>query len=67
MTKHAWQLVPGVKIDEASANEVYKIACGLRALALHSELMIDREDCPEDLQKAVQDGVEAIAKIFTTE
>jgi|WetSurMetagenome_2_1015567.scaffolds.fasta_scaffold02718_3 hypothetical protein len=67
MTKHAWQLAPGVKMDEAVASEVYKIACGLKGLALHSELMIDREDCPEDLRKAVDDGVAAIAKIFTTE
>lgn len=59
-----WQLQRGIKMSEDTTIEVAKIACALKALAMFSELMINREDCPEDLRKTVDEGVAAIEKLF---
>ena len=59
-----WQLQRGVKMSEDTAAEVAKIACALKALSVFTALVIDREDCPEDLQETVQEGVTAIDKLF---
>ncbi len=62
--KNSWQLQPGVQITPESAAEVAKIACALKSLSVYAGLVIERGDCPEDLQKIVDDGVKAIGKIF---
>jgi len=59
-----WQLQPGLKLDPAIAADVAKIACALKSLSVYASLVIEREDCPEDLQQIVDDGVKAIGKIF---
>lgn len=59
-----WQLQPGVKIDENTAEEIAKIACALKSLSLYATLVLEQEDCPEDLQVLVDEGVAAINKIF---
>jgi hypothetical protein len=66
MTKKAqdWQLQRGIKMSEETAAEVAKIACALKALSMFTTLMIDREDCPKDLQQTVDEGVAAIDKLF---
>jgi hypothetical protein len=65
MTKtKQWQLQPGVKIDDATAEEIAKIACALKSLSLYTTLVLEEEDCPEDLQQVVDEGVAAIGKIF---
>lgn len=65
MTKtKQWQLQPGVKLDDKTADEVAKIACALKSLSVYASLVMDRDDCPEDLQQTVDEGVEAIGKIF---
>jgi hypothetical protein len=66
MTKKTqeWQLKQGVKMNEDVAAEVAKIACALKALSLFTALIVDRKDCPEDLQKTVEEGVAAIDKIM---
>ncbi len=67
MTKATWKLQPGIKIDDATASEMAKIACALKSLSIYAALVIDRDDCPEDLQKIVDEGVGAINKIFAEE
>ena len=64
MAENSWQLQPGVQIAPEAATEVAKIACALKSLSVYAGLVIEREDCPEDLQKIVDDGVKAIGKIF---
>lgn len=62
--KNSWQLQPGVTIAPEAAAEVAKIACALKSLSVYAGLVIEREDCPADLQQIVDDGVKAIGKIF---
>lgn len=65
MTKaKQWRLQPGVKIDDATAEEIAKIACALKSLSLYATLVLEQEDCPDDLQEVVDEGVVAIGKIF---
>lgn len=65
MTKtKQWQLRPGVKIDEKTADEVAKIACALKSLSIYASLVLEQDDSPEDLQQVVDEGVAAISKIF---
>ncbi len=66
MTKKTseWQLQRGIKMSEDTVAEVAKIACALKALSMFTTLMIDREDCPPDLQQTVDEGVAAINKLF---
>jgi hypothetical protein len=59
-----WQLQRGVKISEDAAAEVAKIACALKSLSIFTGLVLDQEDCPEDLQKTVDEGIAAIDKLF---
>lgn len=59
-----WQLQTGVKMAPEIAAEVAKIACALKSLSVYSSLVIEREDCPADLQQIVDDGVKSIGKIF---
>lgn len=68
MTKNkTWQLQPGVKLDDQTAEEVAKIACALKSLSLYASLMLEQEDCPDDLQAVVDEGIAAMSKIFATE
>ncbi|MEW5770474.1 MAG: hypothetical protein AB1831_08945 [Pseudomonadota bacterium] len=62
--KKNWQLQPGVNISPELADEVAKIACALKSLSAYTTFVIEREDCPDELQKIVEDGLDAMAKIF---
>ncbi|HZV55894.1 MAG TPA: hypothetical protein VFF82_13240 [Rhodocyclaceae bacterium] len=66
MTKkpQQWQLQRGVKMSEDAATEVAKIACALKSLSVYTSLVLDQDDCPEDLQQMVDEGVTAIDKLF---
>lgn len=59
-----WQLQRGVKISEDAAAEVAKIACALKSLSIFTGLVLSQEDCPEDLQQTVDEGIAAIDKLF---
>lgn len=59
-----WQFQPGVKMDDQTAEQVAKIACALKSLSIYAGLVIEREDCPDDLQQLVDEGVAAIGKVF---
>jgi hypothetical protein len=62
--KKNWQLQPGVNISPELADEVAKVACALKSLSAYTTFAMEREDCPEDLQKIVEEGLDAMAKIF---
>lgn len=59
-----WQLQRGVKMSEDAAAEVAKIACALKSLSVYTTLVLDQDDCPEDLQRTVDEGIAAIDKVF---
>jgi len=59
-----WELQDGVKMDPATASEVAKIACALKSLSAYTALAMESEDAPDDLQTIVDEGLEAMTKIF---
>lgn len=62
--KKNWKLQPGVNLSPEVVDEVAKIACALKSLSAYTTFAMEREDCPEDLQQLVDDGLEAMARIF---
>lgn len=62
--KKNWQLQPGVNISPELADEVAKVACALKSLSAYTTFAMEREDCPDDLQQIVEEGLDAMAKIF---
>jgi hypothetical protein len=62
--KKNWKLQPGVSLTPEVVDDVAKIACALKSLSAYTTLAVEREDCPEDLQQLVDDGLEAMARIF---
>lgn len=59
-----WILREDVKMDAATAGEVAKIACALKSLSAYTSLAMESEDAPEDLQVIVDEGLDAMARIF---
>ena len=59
-----WQLQRGVKMSEEAASEVAKIACALKSLAVFTALVLEQDDCPEDLQQMVDEALASIDKLF---
>lgn len=62
--KKNWKLQPGVAMTPDIANEVAKVACALKSLSAYTTFAMDREDCPEDLRKIVDEGLEAMTRLF---
>lgn len=62
--KENWKLQPGVAMTPEIADDVARVACALKSLSAYTTFALEREDCPEDLQKIVEDGLEAMARIF---
>jgi hypothetical protein len=62
--KTNWKLQPGVNLAPELVGDVAKIACALKSLSAYTTLAMEREDCPEDLQRIVQDGLDAMVRIF---
>ena len=61
MSDKTWKLKEGVTLE---AEEVAKIACALKTLAIYTSLACESEDNPEELQKIVDEGVTAMNKMF---
>lgn len=59
-----WKLKPGVNIAPEQVEDVAKIACALKSLSAYTTFVVEREDCPEDLQQIVQEGLDAMVRIF---
>ena len=51
----------GVELNLA---DVEKIAMGLKSLASYSMLAYEHDDDPEDLDEIVQEGLDAIERLF---
>jgi hypothetical protein len=64
MEKKNWTLQDNVHMDAATATEVAKIACALKSLSVYAALAYEQDDVPADLQPLVDDGLEAMQKIF---
>ena len=64
MTEKNWQLQPGVAMTPELAAEVAKMACALKSLSAYASLAMERKDCPEELQQLVDEGIQAMSKIF---
>ncbi|MDT3705491.1 MAG: hypothetical protein ROZ09_01610 [Thiobacillus sp.] len=59
-----WKLKPGVNIAPEQVEDVARIACALKSLSAYTTLALEREDCPEGLEQIVQDGLDAMVRIF---
>jgi hypothetical protein len=55
------RLRDGVELNLA---DVEKIALGLKSLATYSMLAYEHDDDPEDLEIIVQEGLDAIDRLF---
>lgn len=64
MTDPIWTLQEGVSMSQDAAQEVAKIACALKSLSAYVTLSQETEDAPEELQQIVDEGLEAMKKIF---
>ncbi|MGD8909744.1 MAG: hypothetical protein PVI92_10400 [Chromatiales bacterium] len=49
---------------ELNLQDVEKIAIGLKSLAAYSMLAYEHEDDPQDLETVVQEGLDAIDRLF---
>ena len=56
-----WKLKEGVEIN---IEDVAKIACALKSLAAYTTLACAEDDSPEDLEVIVEEGMDAIEKLF---
>jgi hypothetical protein len=61
MSDKTWKLKEGVTLE---ADEVAKIACALKSLAIYTALACENEDDPEELKEVVDEGITAMNKIF---
>ncbi len=59
-----WKLKEGVVISPETAEEVAKIACALQSLAAFTSMAYEDKDKPAELQPLVDDGLQAMKKIF---
>ncbi|MCU7842826.1 MAG: ribonuclease H [Candidatus Thiodiazotropha sp. (ex Monitilora ramsayi)] len=50
---------------ELNLPDVEKIALGLKSLAVYSMLAYEHDDDPQDLDIIVQEGLDAIDRLFT--
>ena len=49
---------------ELNLSDVEKIAVGLKSLAAYSMLAYEHDDDPQDLEGVVQEGLDAIDRLF---
>lgn len=64
MSEPIWKLQDGVSMNQETAQEVAKIACALKSLSAYVTLSREAEDAPEELQQIVDEGLDAMKKIF---
>lgn len=64
MSEPVWKLQEGISMSKETAEEVAKMACALKSLSAYVTLMHENEDAPEELQQIVDEGLEAMKKLF---
>ena len=63
MSESPWKQKEGVELD---IEDVAKIACALKSLSAYTTLACAEQDSPSDLEEIVNEGLDAIEKIFDT-
>ncbi|RLA08482.1 MAG: hypothetical protein DRQ51_02480 [Gammaproteobacteria bacterium] len=61
MSENHLKLKNGVSLDE---DEVKKIACALKGLSIYCQMAYDHDDSPDELQEVVDEGIDALNKMF---
>ncbi len=61
MTDVIWKLKEGAELN---VEDVAKIACALKSLSAYTTLVCAEEDSPEDLEQIVNEGMDAMEKLF---
>lgn len=61
MTEKMWKLRDGASLDP---EEVAKIACALKSLSVYTSMACDSDDNPEELKQLVDEGLQAIDRLF---
>lgn len=64
MSEPVWKLQEGISMSKETAEEVAKMACALKSLSAYVTLMHENEDAPEELQQIVDEGLDAMKKLF---
>lgn len=60
-----WKLQKGVVMTPEVAQEVAKMACALKSLSAYTSMVCENgDDAPPDLQTTVEEGLDAMQKIF---
>jgi hypothetical protein len=61
MAEQNWKVKEGAELN---IDDVAKIACALKSLAVYTAMACDEDDNPEDLKQIVEEGLETIDKLF---
>lgn len=64
MKNKNWKLQPSVQMSPETAEQVAKIACALQSLSVYTTLAYEQDDAPADLKVIVEEGLEAMRKVF---
>ena len=64
MTEKMWKVKEGVNLEADIAEEVAKIACALKSLAIYTAMACENEDDPKELRDIVDEGMVAMNKLF---
>ena len=64
MTEKLWKVKEGVKLEADVAEDVAKIACALKSLALYTAMACENDDDPKELRDVVDEGMAAMNKLF---
>jgi hypothetical protein len=59
-----WTLKEGVTMSPETTAEVVKMACALKSLSAYTSMACEDEGAPSDLQILVDEGLDAMQKIF---
>lgn len=60
MAGEHWKLKQG----QPNVEDVAKIACALKSLAVYTQAACEEDDNPRELEQTVQEGLDAIERIF---
>ena len=61
MSEENWKLKEGAELN---IEDVAKIACALKSLSAYTTLACAEDDSPDDLEVIVDEGLDAINKLF---
>lgn len=56
-----------IKLKEGATldvNEVAKIACALKSLAVYTAMACEQDESPDELKELVEEGMDAVHRLF---